>query len=105
MIIKPISKFVKEVILLVDLTDRQRGRFAGFSLYISENGHINGSTLCYKDGPELPALNFSTTCIDYKRYVIFYNERNAETYPKGYVSSNVLTELCEVIVQGKTNHK
>lgn len=91
--------------MLVDLTDRQRGRFAGFSLYISENGHINGSTLCYKDGPELPALNFSTTCIDYKRYVIFYNERNAETYPKEYVSSNVLTELCEVIVQGKTNYK
>lgn len=83
-----------------DFTVRQRGRFAGFSLYISENGLINGSTLCYKDGPELPALNFSTTCIDYKRYVIFYNERIAETYPEGYVSSVVFTELCEVNVQG-----
>lgn len=96
---------VKEIILLVDFTVRQRGRFAGFSLYISENGLINGSTLCYKDGPELPALNFSTTCIDYKRYVIFYNERIAETYPEGYVSSVVFTELCEVNVQGRTNYE
>lgn len=97
--------FVNEIILLVDLTDRQQGRFAGFSLYISDNGHIQGSKLCYKNGPVVPVLNFSTTCINYKRYVIFYNERNATSYPEGYVSSVVFTELCEVKVQGNTYYE
>lgn len=42
---------------------RQRGRFAGFSLYLSNNGDIQGSTLCYKDykdEPQLPPLNLTT---------------------------------------------
>lgn len=80
---------------------RQRGRFAGFSLYVSSTGYIPGSTLCYKDGPELPPLNFTTTCIESGRYVIFYNERLKDIiYPEGYKTLNVSTELCEFIVKG-----
>ncbi|XP_078327574.1 uncharacterized protein LOC111116514 [Crassostrea virginica] len=83
---------------------RQRGRFAGFSLYVSDTGDIDGAFLCYKDGPELPLLNFSTTCITSGRYVIFFNERqDGVAYPAGYeVTANVLMELCEVVVNGCT---
>ena len=82
---------------------RQRGRFAGFSLYVSNTGNIDGSILCYKDGPNLPPLNFSTLCIAFGRYVIFYNERlDGVTYPNGYEVSNIVSmELCEVVVNGK----
>lgn len=83
------------------LEERQRGRFAGFSLHVSITGDVQGSTLCYKDGPQLPPLSFTTTFIQYGRYVIFYNERlNEVSYPDGYELTNVITELCEVIVQG-----
>ena len=84
---------------------RQQGRFAGFSLYISNTGNTLDSTfLCYKDGPQLPPLNFTTICITSGRYVIFYNERLYDvTYPAEYeVSTNVFMELCEVKVQGKS---
>lgn len=81
--------------------DRQKGRFAGFSLYVSNTGVIEGSTLCYKDGPQLPSLNFTTTCTEYGRYVIFLNERkDGVVYPDGYQLTNVYTELCEVIIKG-----
>lgn len=80
---------------------RQRGRFAGFSLYVSNTGGIEGSTLCYKDGPQLPLLNFTTSCTEYGRFVIFYNDRNdGVVYPEEYQLVNVYTELCEVIVKG-----
>eukprot|EP00105_Crassostrea_gigas_P039840 XP_019923988.1 PREDICTED: multiple epidermal growth factor-like domains protein 10 [Crassostrea gigas] len=88
---------------------RQRGRFAGFSLYVSDIdvssiAYIKGSTLCYKDGPQLPTLNFTTICTQFGRYVIFYNERLKEVkYPDAYQLTNVVTELCEVTVQG-CNH-
>lgn len=69
---------------------------------MSYTGEISGSTLCYKDGPELPPLNFTTTCTAYGRYVIFFNERrDAVTYPDGYELLNVYIELCEVVVEGK----
>lgn len=84
----------------------QRGRFAGFSLFVS-NTDVSGvdgikrSTLCYKDGPELPPLNFTTICTNYGKFVIFYNERQlGETYPSNYQTKNVFTELCEVTVHG-----
>lgn len=81
---------------------RQRGRFAGFSLYVSNTGDIQSSTLCYKNGPHLPPLNFTTLCIEFGRYVIFYNERlDGVIYPDGYQLSTLYTELCEVIVKGK----
>nr|XP_034320600.1 uncharacterized protein LOC117687713 isoform X2 [Crassostrea gigas] len=86
--------------------NRQRGRFAGFSLYVSNTyvstiSDIKGSTLCYKDGPQLPPLNFTTTCAECGRYVIFYNERlDRVTYPTNYEVVNVYSELLEVIVQG-----
>lgn len=69
---------------------------------MSNTGDIQGSTLCYKDGTQLPPLNFTTICAESGRYVIFYNERLDEiTYPKGYENTTVITELCEVTVQGK----
>ncbi|XP_078330673.1 uncharacterized protein LOC144624647 [Crassostrea virginica] len=80
---------------------RQRGRFAGFSLYVSINGSTNNFSLCYKDGPHLPILNLTITCITSGRYVTFYNERlDGTTYPTGYELNLVYTELCEVTVQG-----
>ena len=62
---------------------------------------MNSSSLCYKDGPQLPPLNFTLTCITSGRYVIFYNERlDGVTYPKKYETATAYTELCEVIVRG-----
>lgn len=90
---------------------RQRGRLAGFSLYVSNidvssTVDIKSSSLCYKDGSQLPPLNFTSTCTMFGRYVIYYNERRREvTYPEKYELDNVFTELCEVIVNGKVfNH-
>ena len=84
------------------LERRQQGRFAGFSLFISNTGYRDSSSLCYKDGPELPPLNFSTECTLSGRYVIFYNERlEGVTYPAGYEVVTVYTELCEVTIKGK----
>lgn len=81
---------------------RQRGRFAGFSLFVSKTGDIQGATLCYKNGSQLPPLNFTSICTESGRYVIFYNERlDGVTYPDEYEVINVYTELCEVTVQGK----
>uniref|UniRef100_K1PWX8 Multiple epidermal growth factor-like domains 10 n=1 Tax=Magallana gigas TaxID=29159 RepID=K1PWX8_MAGGI len=55
------------------------------------------------DGNELPPLNFSTTCTEYGRYVVFYNERlTGVKYPSGYELENVITELCEVTVHACT---
>lgn len=60
--------------------------------------------MCYKDGPPLPPLNFTTTCTEYGRYVIFYNERlDGITYPEEYEEFSVFSELCEVVVLGKTS--
>ena len=84
---------------------RQQGRFAGFSIFVSTSGIKSNSTICYKDGPGLPPLNFTATCMLSGRYVIFYNERlNGLTYPDGYQLSSVVTELCEVIVQGRRHN-
>lgn len=86
---------------------RQRGRFAGFSLYVSitdvlSDVDIKSSTLCYKDGPQLPSLNFTYICTETGRYVIYYNERlEGMFYPSQYEVLNVHTELCEVKVQGE----
>lgn len=81
---------------------RQRGRFAGFSLFVSKTGDLQGATLCYKDGPQLPPLNFTKMCTESGRYVIFYNARlDGITYPEGYEVANVVTELCEVTALGR----
>ncbi|XP_062610269.1 uncharacterized protein LOC134272047 [Saccostrea cucullata] len=80
---------------------RQRGRLAGFSLYIFNTTEIQSGHLCYKDGPELPLLDITNVCTNHGRYVIFYNERKIWEvyYPKDYETS-VVTELCEVDVMG-----
>ncbi|XP_078329602.1 uncharacterized protein LOC111116888 [Crassostrea virginica] len=79
---------------------RQRGRLAGFSLYVSNTSTMDSSSLCYKDGPKLPSLNFTTNCLTFGRYVTFYNERlTGASYPQGY-QQTVYTEICEVLVQG-----
>ncbi|XP_061170722.1 uncharacterized protein LOC133180169 [Saccostrea echinata] len=76
---------------------RQRGRFAGFSIFLSNSTKKEDWILCYKDGPELPPLDFNTTCMIYGRYIIYYNERlKGVTYPETTSS----TTLCEVIVDG-----
>lgn len=82
---------------------RQKGRLAGFSLNVSISGDgIQKSTQCYKNRLELPPLNFTTKCKEFGRYVIFYNERlDGVAYPTEYELQNVVTELCEVVVQGK----
>lgn len=80
---------------------RQRGRFAGFSLFVSNDGQKE--SLCYKDEPLLPQLNITIACNTAGRYVRFYNERlPGVTYPSGY-ELTVYTELCEVIVYGNDN--
>lgn len=79
----------------------QRGRFAGFSLFVSNTSRRQNGFLCYKNRDEIPTLDFNTTCTNHGHYVIFYNERLAEsTYPPGYQNSSVFTELCEVTVKG-----
>lgn len=90
------------------LEKRQRGRFAGFSLNVSNTDLSKtevdeNSTLCYKDGPLLPFLHFTTTtCAMIGRYVTFYNERfDKQTFPAEYEVYNVFTELCEVFIFGK----
>ncbi|XP_062573680.1 multiple epidermal growth factor-like domains protein 6 [Saccostrea cucullata] len=83
-----------------DYEVRQRGRFAGFSLFISNTPYKEDGHLCYKNTLPLPPLEFNTTCIGYGRYVIYYNERlDGVTYPKDY-QSLVFTELCEVKIEG-----
>lgn len=82
-------------------TEQQKGRFAGFSLFVSNTTDGQNNSLCYKNGPELPLLDFNKTCTKHGRYVIFYNERLEETiYPPGYEINSVFTELCEVTVTG-----
>ena len=80
---------------------RQRGRFAGFSLFVSNTTEKDHWVLCYRNLPELPPLDVTISCITHGRFVIFYNERLDETnYPEGYEIENVYTELCEVTVRG-----
>ncbi|XP_062592399.1 uncharacterized protein LOC134253824 [Saccostrea cucullata] len=82
---------------------RQRGRFAGFSLYLSNSTKKEEGYMCYKDGPDLPPLNFTTKCIGYGRYVIYYNERlSGVTYPAGYEAMSY-SQLCEVVVEACDN--
>ncbi|XP_062579990.1 multiple epidermal growth factor-like domains protein 10 isoform X1 [Saccostrea cucullata] len=80
--------------------NRQKGRFAGFSLFLSNSTRKEEGQQCYINGPELPPLDFNTTCIGHGRYIIYHNERlPGKTYPQGY-EVNSVTELCEVKVQG-----
>ena len=80
---------------------RQRGRFAGFSLFVSNTTDRNQGFLCYKNGLQLPPLDFTISCITHGRFVIYYNERlDGTNYPTGYEVDNVFTELCEVTVRG-----
>lgn len=70
-------------------------------MYLSNSGVKDGSALCYKDGPRLPPLDFTTYCTGYGRYVIYYNERvNGDNYTQEYELENIVTELCEVIIKG-----
>ena len=81
---------------------RQRGRFAGFSLFVSNTTDRNQGFLCYKNGLQLPPLDFTISCITHGRFVIYYNERlDGTNYPAGYEIDNVVTELCEETVRGK----
>lgn len=98
----------KSKLFQCSVESRQRRRFAGFSLYVSNTdisttNDIKSSTLCYKDGPRLPPLNCTTACTEHGRYVTFYNERLVGVYyPTEYEPMVAFTELCEVVVQGKS---
>lgn len=90
-----------QVIFSVIQRDSAKRPFAGFSLFISNSSTKENATLCYKDGPLLPPLNFTATCVKQGRYVTFYNERvDRVHYPVDYRINAVYTELCEVIVSG-----
>lgn len=94
-----ITSFKHKILFCAD--QRQKGRFAGFSLYVSNTTDRHDGYLCYKDGPELPPLDFNTSCTRRGQFVIFYNERlNVINYPSKYITANVITELCEVTVTG-----
>ncbi|XP_065923621.1 receptor-type tyrosine-protein phosphatase epsilon [Magallana gigas] len=84
----------------MEFTMRQRGRFAGFSLYVSNTTDRRTGYLCYHNKDELPPLDFNINCISHGRFVIFYNERKGGAYPDGSQTSSVFTELCEVTVKG-----
>lgn len=84
---------------------RQRGRFAGFSLYVSNTTDRRTGYLCYHNKDELPPLDFNINCISHGRFVIFYNERMGGAYPDGSQTSSVFTELCEVTVKGMLQKK
>lgn len=56
---------------------------------------------CYKNGKQLPDLNFTNVCEKTGQYIIIYNERLVGvSYPDDYSKDNVYMELCEVIVDG-----
>lgn len=97
-----ISMFMIYLMVFV-IAMRQMGRFAGFSLFVSNTSDRHHGYLCYKNGPDqgLPPLDFNTNCIAHGRYVMFYNERMlGKNYSSGYVTRSVFTELCEVTVIG-----
>ena len=80
---------------------RQRGRFAGYSLFVSNTTDKDHGFLCYRNGSELPPLDVTISCISHGRFVIYYNERQDEiNYPAGYETKSVNVELCEVTVRG-----
>lgn len=90
--------FINIILLIIET--RQRGRFAGFSLQVSITENNASPSLCYKDGPKLPPLIFTTSCMYSGRYVTFFNERlDGVNYPWGY-ELNIFTELCEIVVEG-----
>lgn len=92
-------EFQKETQLVSEQT--RRGRFAGFSLYVSNTTNKDDGLVCYQNESRIPPLDFNTSCITHGQYVIFYNERVVgKKYPSQYQTSNVITELCEVTVQG-----
>lgn len=99
----PVFNYLKHIqhYILYNIVVRQRGRFSGFSLCVSNTTDRLDGYLYYKDGPELPPLDFNTNCTTHGRYVIFYSERLfGINYPVGYETSNAVTELCEVTVAG-----
>lgn len=72
-----------------------------FHYNISNSSTKENSTLCYKDGPLLPPLNFTASCVKQGHYITFYNKRVGSVhYPVDYRINAVYTELCEVIVSG-----
>lgn len=66
--------------MLFHVAMRQRGRFAGFSLYVSNTTDRHSGYPCYKDGPYVSPLDFNTMCLIHGRYVIFYKRLHDTNY-------------------------
>ncbi|XP_061191084.1 receptor-type tyrosine-protein phosphatase T-like [Saccostrea echinata] len=82
------------------------GRFAGFSLYVSNTTLKDDGYLCFHEIQTVdgtPTENQTISCPVHGRYVIYYNERRPDvTYPS-YYSQYAYIELCELEVYGCSN--
>ncbi|XP_056003430.1 uncharacterized protein LOC130049610 [Ostrea edulis] len=79
-----------------DASNPYTARFLGFSVYISTTTNKDDGVLCFEDTLYTKATipnPTNITCARHGRYVIYYNERNAQS-PAEY-SANAFNELCE----------
>lgn len=106
-----IALFISEcpITCKVDITtffkreDNENIWLASLCMYntdVSTTSKIKSSTLCYKDGPQLPPMNFTTACKNRGVTPSFmYNERlDRVSYIAEYELDSVFTELYDVVV-------
>lgn len=90
------TKIIVYCVLLIYLQPLDRGDVLLGFRYLYQTQQI----ICYKNGPELPTLNFKLDCAVHGRCYILQLETGWNKYPVGYVTNTVVTEICEVIVTG-----
>lgn len=78
----------------------QKSQDEGFYMYVSETDvsstkEIKCLSLCNKNGPQLPPLIVTKTCMVHGRYVIVYNERlSSVIYPAECKNNTVYLRVC-----------